>query len=50
MMKENRLDAEQKKLFGDILVKATDHLFDPPMEPSMEPSMEESEQARPQES
>ena len=29
MMKENRLDAEQKKLFGEILVKATEHLFDP---------------------
>ena len=28
MMKENRLDAEQKKLFGDIIVKATEHLFD----------------------
>lgn len=32
MMKENRLDAEQKKLFGDILVKATDHLFDEKVE------------------
>ena len=29
MMKEHRLDAEQKKLFGDILVKATDELFEP---------------------
>ena len=28
MMKERTLDAEQKKLFGDILVKATDQLFE----------------------
>ena len=28
MMKERRLDAHQKYLFGDITVKATDHLFD----------------------
>ena len=28
MMKEHRLDAEQKKLFGDIKVKATDELFE----------------------
>ena len=36
MMKENRLDAEQKKLFGDILVKATEHLFDPPQKAEQE--------------
>ncbi|MBQ6400693.1 MAG: segregation/condensation protein A [Firmicutes bacterium] len=30
MMKENRLDARQKKLFGDIIVKATDRLFEQP--------------------
>ena len=28
MMKEKRLDAEQRYLFGDITVKATEHLFD----------------------
>lgn len=28
MMKENRLDAEQKKLFGDITVKAKEQLFE----------------------
>jgi chromatin segregation and condensation protein Rec8/ScpA/Scc1 (kleisin family) len=28
MMKERTLDAEQKKLFGDITVKATDKLFE----------------------
>ncbi len=28
MMKETRLDAQQKYLFGDITVKATEHLFD----------------------
>lgn len=28
MMKEKRLDAEQKYLFGDITVKATEHIFD----------------------
>ena len=28
MMKEHRLDAEQKKLFGDITVTATDELFE----------------------
>ena len=28
MMKEHRLEAEQKKLFGDIKVKATDELFE----------------------
>ena len=28
MMKERRLDAEQKKLFGDIEVYATEHLMD----------------------
>lgn len=28
MMKEKRLDASQKYLFGDITVKATEHLFD----------------------
>jgi len=27
-MKERRLDAQQKYLFGDITVKATEHLFD----------------------
>lgn len=36
MMKENRLDAEQKKLFGDILVMATEHLFDPPQKAEQE--------------
>lgn len=30
MMKENRLDARQKRLFGDIIVKATDRLFEQP--------------------
>ncbi len=28
MVKENRLDARQKRLFGDITVKATDRLFE----------------------
>ena len=28
MMKEHRLDAEQKKLFGNIKVTATDELFE----------------------
>lgn len=28
MMKEHRLEAEQKKLFGDITVRATDELFE----------------------
>ncbi len=28
MMKENRLEAEQKYLFGDILVRATEHLME----------------------
>lgn len=28
MMKEKRLDAEQRYLFGDITVRATEHLFD----------------------
>lgn len=28
MMKEKRLEAEQRYLFGDITVKATEHLFD----------------------
>lgn len=28
MMKEKRLDAEQPYLFGDITIKATEHLFD----------------------
>lgn len=42
MMKENRLDAEQKKLFGDILVKATDHLFDPTTAIVAEPIAQEA--------
>ena len=28
MMKERKLDAKQKYLFGDITVKATEHLFE----------------------
>ena len=28
MIKENRLNAEQKRLFGDITVKATEKLFE----------------------
>ena len=28
MMKERKLDAEQKRLFGDIEVYATEHLMD----------------------
>ena len=28
MMKERRLDAEQKRLFGDIEVYATEHLME----------------------
>ena len=28
MMKERKLDAHQKYLFGDITVKATEHLYD----------------------
>ena len=28
MMKERKLDAEQRYLFGDITVRATEHLFD----------------------
>ena len=31
MMKERQLDAEQKKLFGDIEVYATEHLMDDPV-------------------
>ena len=30
MMKEHRLEAEQKKLFGDIKVSPTDELFETP--------------------
>ena len=30
MMKERQLDAEQRKLFGDIEVYATEHLMDDP--------------------
>ena len=30
MMKERQLDADQKRLFGDIEVYATEHLMDEP--------------------
>ena len=33
MMKESRLDAEQKKLFGDITVRATERLFEDTVDP-----------------
>ena len=41
MMKENRLDAEQKKIFGDILVKATEHLFDPVVAETLDPQIKD---------
>ena len=41
MMKENRLDAEQKKLFGDILVKATEHLFNPVVAETPDPQIKD---------
>ena len=37
MMKENRLDALQKKLFGDITVKAMDRLFEENFEEDAQP-------------
>ena len=36
MMKERRLDADQKKLFGDIEVYATEHLMDEVVEEGTE--------------
>ena len=46
MMKERRLDAEQKRLFGDITVKATEYLFAEtvPDEPEVQQEEEDGKQ------
>ena len=42
MMKARTLDAEQKKLFGDITVKATDQLFEENAETEQSEHIEEA--------
>ena len=42
MMKESRLDAEQKKLFGDITVRATERLFEDTVDPEGTEGQEEA--------
>ena len=46
MMKERQLDAEQKKLFGDIEVYATEHLMDEPVPEEAEEPVNEEEVAK----
>ena len=46
MMKERQLDAEQKRLFGDIEVYATEHLMDNPVPAEAERPVQEQEVAK----